>query len=117
LPPEGLRGDLVDDAVGLSKLAGKVGRKLLLNRKYGLGRQRPVIGLAPVMLAGSRLDQMHDQAHPIRLATDATLDHVADLEPRAQIDRVGVRLIQEAGVSRVESKLAETHQVGDQLFG
>ena len=69
------------------------------------------------MLAGSRLDQMRDEANPIRISPDAALDHVADVEPLAQLDRVGGRLLQEAAVGRVQPELAEAHEVGDQLLG
>ena len=69
------------------------------------------------MLAGLRLDQMHDEANPVRPAADAALDHVADVEPLAELDRVGGRLLQEAGVGGVQPELAEAHQVGDQLLG
>ena len=45
---EGFRGHLVDDAVGLGKFAREVGGELLLHGKDALGRERPVVGLAPM---------------------------------------------------------------------
>ncbi len=101
----------------MRELARQVGGQLLLNLEQVLGRERAIVGLGPEMLAGARIDQMHDEANLIRLAADAALDHIADVEALAELDRVGARLFQEAGVRRVQPELAEAHEIGDQLLG
>ena len=80
--------------------------------------ERAIVALRPHLGAGGAVDQPGGDPDPVAGAADATLQHVADLQAGAGLDRVTGGLPRgEGGPSTGHLQPGDLRQVGDQVLG
>jgi hypothetical protein len=78
----------------------------------------PVVAFGPQMGAGSDVDKLGGDAHPVLRFANAPLEHVLNAElasDRRDVD--GLALVLESGIASQHVQLASARQLGDDVLG